>query len=75
MKDNINKNHKLYNKIDLNNLDKDLILLEIDLEQFEKDHNKKLKLYGDPAFNQKSAVFTLEPIPTKYIKEINISEL
>lgn len=75
MRNNINKNHKLYNEINNNSLDDNLILLQIDLKQFEKDHKTKLKLYGDPAFNQKSAVFTLEPIPTKYIKEINISEL
>ena len=64
-----NKKHNLYNKIDI---DKDIIILEIDLEKFEEDHQKQLRLFGDPAYNKKSAVFTLEPIPTKYIKEINI---
>ena len=69
---NNNYKHNLYNKIDIN---EDLICLEIDLEKFEKDHQKQLKLFGDPSYNKKSAVFTLEPIPTKYIKEINILEL
>ncbi len=66
-KESMNDKHILYNKIDVN---KDLILLEIDLEQFEKDHQKQLKLFGDPSYNKKSAVFTLEPIPTKYISKI-----
>ena len=65
-----NSKHNLYNKIDIKN---DLILLEIDLQKFEDDHQKQLKLFGDPAFNKKSAMFTLEPIPTNYIKRINIS--
>lgn len=64
-----NSKHELYGKIDINN---DNILLEIDLDKFEEDHAKQLKLFGDPAYNKKSAVFTLEPIPTKYIKEIKI---
>lgn len=75
MRNNINKNHKLYNEINNNSLDDNLILLQIDLEQFEKDHKTKLKLYGDPAFNNKSAVFTLEPIQTKYIKEISFNDI
>lgn len=62
-----NQKHNLYNKIDIN---KDIIILEIDLEKFENDHQKQLRLFGDPAYNKKSAVFTLEPIPTKYMKEI-----
>ena len=64
-----NVNHNLYNKIDIN---KDLIILEIDLEKFENDHKKQIKLFGDPAYNKKSAVFTYEPIPTKYIKIIDL---
>lgn len=66
-KESINNKHELYDKIDIN---KDLILLEIDLEQFENDHQKQLKLFGDPSYNKKSAVFTLEPIPIKYISKI-----
>lgn len=66
-----NSKHDLYGKIDINN---DNVLLEIDLEKFEEDHAKQLKLFGDPAYNKKSAVFTLEPIPTKYIKEIKYEE-
>lgn len=66
-----NKNHNLYSKININN---DLVLLEIDLEKFENDHQKQIKLFGDPAYNKKSAVFTLEPIPTKYIKKIKVYE-
>ena len=70
-----NPNHEYYNKIDNYNLDKDLILLQIDLEQFNNDHGEKLILYGDPAFNNNGAVFTLENIPTKYIKKISFKEL
>ena len=66
-KESINNKHELYDKIDIN---KDLVLLEINLEQFENDHQKQLKLFGDPSYNKKSAVFTLEPIPTKYISKI-----
>ena len=66
---NDNNKHNLYDKIDIN---KDLVLLEINLENFENDHQKQLKLFGDPTYNKKSAVFTLEPIPTKYISKIKI---
>lgn len=62
--------HALYNKIDVN---KDLVLLEIDLEKFEIDHAKQLRLFGDPAYNKKSAVFTQEPIPTRYIEKIDLN--
>ena len=62
-----NTKHNLYNKIDIKN---DLVLLKIDLEKFEEDHQKQLKLFGDPSYNKKSAVFTLEPIPTKYITKV-----
>lgn len=63
-KDSINKNNELYNKIDINN---DIIILKIDLEKFEHDHQKQLKIFGDPSYNKESALFTLEPIPSKYI--------
>ena len=63
-KDSINKNNELYNKIDINN---DIIILKIDLEKFENDHQKQLKIFGDPSYNKESALFTLEPIPSKYI--------
>ena len=66
---NDNNKHDFYDKIDIN---KDLVLLEINLENFENDHQKQLKLFGDPTYNKKSAVFTLEPIPTKYISKIKI---
>ena len=48
-----------------------MILLKVDLEKFEEDHKKQLKLFGDPAYNKKSAVFTQEAIPTKYIEKLN----
>lgn len=72
-KDSINNN----DKHNLNNLDiiNDLILLKINLEKFENDHQKQLKLFGDPSYNKKSAVFTLEPIPTQYIEKISINEI
>lgn len=65
-----NPKHHLYNKIDFNEIDikNDIVVLEIDLKQFEEDHKKQLKLFGDPAYNKKSAVFTEEPIPTKYLQ-------
>lgn len=70
-----NPKHHLYNKIDINEIDinkidfkNDIVVLEIDLKQFEEDHKKQLKLFGDLAYNKKSAVFTEEPIPTKYIQ-------
>ena len=37
------------------------------LEKFENDHQKQLKIFGDPSYNKESALFTLEPIPSKYI--------
>ena len=63
-KDSMNKNNELYNKIDVNS---DIIILKIDLEKFENDHPKQLKLFGDPSYNKESTIFTLEPIPSKYI--------
>lgn len=77
-KDNIqnNKNHQLFNKIDPYKLDDYLVLLKINLKKFNKDHKTNLKLYGDPAYNKyKSAVFTLENIPTKYIEKIELNEM
>ena len=64
-----NVNHNLYNKIDIQ---QDLVILEIDLEKFEQDNQQQLKLFGDPSYNKKSAVFTEEPMPTKYIKQIKL---
>lgn len=69
-------NNRLYNLSTINNskhsigklTNDDIVILEIDLEKFERDHKKQIKLFGDPNFNKMSAVFTLEPIPTKYIK-------
>ena len=65
--ESINANHDLYNKIDVN---KDIIILKIDLEKFEIDHQKQLKIFGDPSYNKESALFTLEPIPSKYILKV-----
>lgn len=66
------KKHKLYNKI---NVDKDSIILKIDLAKFKSDHNKALRIFGDPAYNKKSAVYTLETIPSWYISTISEKEL
>ena len=71
-KDSINPKHELYNKIDINS---DIVILKIDLEQFEEDHQKQLKLFGDPSYNKESAMFTLEPIPTKYISKVENLDL
>ena len=35
------------------------------LEKFENDHQKQLKIFGDPSYNKESALFTLEPIRSK----------
>lgn len=70
-KDSITEKHNLYNKIN----ESDIMFLKIDLEKFEQDHQKQLKLFGDPAYNNESAIFTLEPIPTDYISEVNINDI
>ncbi len=59
-----NKSHNLYNKININD---DIIILDIDIEKFNREHDANMILYGDPSYNSNSAIFTLEPIPTKYI--------
>lgn len=66
-----NVKHELYNKIDIN----DSVVLRINLKQFEQDHKEKLKLFGDPAHTSESAVFTIEPIKTKYIEQINWEDI
>ena len=65
-----NTKHNHYNKIDVN----DFVVLRIDIEQMNKDNNKKMKLFGDPSAN-KFAVFTLEPIQSRYIERINIKDI
>ena len=68
----LSKKHKLYNKI---NIDKDSITLKIDLAKFKSDHNKALRIFGDPAYNKKSAVYTLDTILSWYISTISEKEL
>lgn len=67
---NDNKKHNYYNKIDIN----DFVVLRINIEKMNYDNNKKLKLFGDPSGNQ-FAVFTLEPIQSKYIEKIDIKKI
>lgn len=55
----------------INKSDDEIIILKINLKQFEQDNNEKIKLFGDPSNNQKLAVFTMEPIKFKYIERIN----
>ena len=64
---NVNDKHDYYDKIDIN----DAVILRINLKEFEKDHRKKIKLFGDPQ-SSNSAVYTFEPIPTKYIEKIEL---
>lgn len=47
----------------------DFIILKIDLKKFNNDHSKNMKLFGDPEYTNKNALFTLENIPSKYISE------
>lgn len=54
-------------KIDIN----DAVILRINLKEFEKDHRKRMKLFGDPQTSN-NAVYTFEPIPTKYIEKIEL---
>lgn len=63
-------NNDKHNMHDIIDIDKDVVILKIDLKKFEEDHKKQMKLFGDPSYNKKSAVFTLESIPTKYIEKL-----
>ena len=65
---NVNNKHDYHDKIDIN----DAVILRINLKEFEKDHRKRMKLFGDPQNTTKAAVFTMEPIPTKYIEKIEL---
>ena len=42
------------------------ILLKIDIENMRKT-GRDISLFADPAFNKSNAMFTMEPIPFKYI--------
>ena len=42
------------------------ILLKVDIENMRK-HGRDISLFADPAFNTSNAMFTMEPIPVKYI--------
>ena len=64
---NVNDKHDYYDKIDIN----DAVILRINLKEFEKDHRKRMKLFGDPQTSN-DAVYTFEPIPTKYIEKIEL---
>lgn len=64
---NVNDKHDYYDKIDIN----DAVILRINLKEFEKDNRKKMKLFGDPQTSN-NAVYTFEPIPTKYIEKIEL---
>lgn len=48
------------------NIDDAPILLKIDIETMRKT-GRDISLFGDPAFNKSNAMFTMEPIPFKYI--------
>ena len=48
------------------NIDDNPILLKIDIENMRK-HGRDISLFADPAFNICNAMFTMEPIPVKYI--------
>ena len=48
------------------NIDDKPILLKIDIENMRK-RGRDISLFADPAFNKSNALFTMEPIPFKYI--------
>ena len=48
------------------NIDDKPILLKVDIENMRK-HGRDISLFADPAFNTCNAMFTMEPIPFKYI--------
>ena len=64
-------NNEFYDEVSLN----DIVILKIDLKKFREHHKKPLRIFGDPAYNKKSAVFTLESISTEYISKISEEEL
>lgn len=48
------------------NIDDTPILLKIDIQSMRKN-GRDISLFSDPAFNKSNAMFTMEPIPFKYI--------
>ena len=48
------------------NIDDTPILLKIDIENMRKC-GRDISIFADPAFNTRKAMFTMEPIPFKYI--------
>ena len=61
-------------RLDNQSRNKHNILMKIDVKQFNKDHNTKLRFFEDPNFSGDYAVFTKEYIPAKYIsieRELN----
>ena len=48
------------------NIDDKPTLLKIDIENMRKT-GRDISLFADPAFNKSNAMFTMEPIPFKYI--------
>lgn len=48
------------------NIDDTPILLKVDIQSIRKN-GRDISLFGDPAFNKSNAMFTMEPIPFKYI--------
>ena len=53
-------------KTRISNIDDDPVLLKIDMQSM-RNHGRDISLFGDPAFNKHNAMFTMEPIPFKYI--------
>lgn len=48
------------------NIDDTPILLKVDIQSMRKN-GRDISLFGDPSFNKSNAMFTMEPIPFKYI--------
>ena len=48
------------------NIDDTPILLKINIENMRKC-GRDISIFADPAFNTRNAMFTMEPIPFKYI--------
>lgn len=57
----------------INNKYDETVFLKIDTKKFMEDHNNTaLRFYGDPSSLGSPAMFTEEPIPSKYISQYDI---
>lgn len=63
---------QLNNSVHNRDLD-DIIILKVNIvdKNSSLDNNHKIKFFGDPSYNINNAMFTLEPIETKYIETVD----